>query len=94
MGAPATDAPFRCVPREEPDLEAYRLTRDNAAQVARWCGGRVEEQATTDGDPFVHFDHGDEPRIATPGDVIVRGCTGRYFAVPTWLFDRDYREAR
>lgn len=37
--------------RKKPvEIEALQLTRENVAEVARWCGGRVVEEAKP-GDP-------------------------------------------
>lgn len=87
--------PIRCVPRvEDPILEAFRVTAENQAAAAGWCGGTVEPTGSC-GDavrgPWCCDQH---DAFAFPGDVIVRGVTGHYWTLDAETFERGYREIR
>lgn len=90
---------LKCWPRVEPDMQAVLLTADNLDEVAAWCGGKVigrdinwPEIDLVANEP----DNYGMTETAEPGQYVVRGCTGHYWPMEAWMFERDYQasEAR
>lgn len=72
-------------------MQAVLVTRYNLHDVAKWCGGTVIGEDI--GRPEVQLPDERDPMAAEwaePGQYVVKGCTGRYWALEAWLFERDY----
>lgn len=80
-----------CRPRDENLMQAVLVTVDNLDEVAAWCGGHVVNRDI--GQPAVQLPDERDPMAADwaePGQYAVKGCTGRYWALEAWMFERDY----
>lgn len=62
--------------------EGRLLTKDNSAEIAEWCGGRmVPEKDSLTGLPVgigINLLCGDEVKRASVGDVIIRNHNGTF----------------
>lgn len=73
------------------EVEALRLTADNLARVASWCGGHTEKTAVPDTTPpewttslVVWTPHGRV--LAVAGDWVVRDLVGTFYPCTDEVF--------
>lgn len=89
-------------------VEAVQLTQDNLHDVARWCGGRVIEEAKAS-DPTDVFRALEIPTLEgtmralvnrdwTPdgylGDYVIHGVAGEFYACKPDIFAETYEEVQ
>lgn len=78
-------------------IEAMHLTRENVREVARWCGGRVFEDAKAS-DPTDVYVALDIPTLEGTmraethggGDFIIRGVQGEFYPCKPDIFEATY----
>lgn len=69
--------------KEEPILQAWKVTERNIHQVADWCGGSVIASCNA---IVIHVDD-DWRHYATVDSYVIKGTTGHFFVA-----DHDYYE--
>lgn len=88
-------------------IEAMLLTRSNVHEVARWCGGRVIEEAKSS-DPSDVYIAVDIPTLEgvmraetmdvsgryPHGDAVIHGINGEFYPCKPDIFDKTYEEDR
>jgi hypothetical protein len=78
------------------EVEAVMLTKDNAEEVAQWCGGRiVEEVNPLDRDDVyvgINFPTYDGNKRLSQGMVLVRNSRGGFQALSKIQFEKMYGE--
>ena len=75
-------------------IEAMQFTGDNAAEVARWCGGRIGSEAKASDRTDVAY-WLDIPTLegvmkASLGDYIIRGVQGEFYPCKPDIFEATY----
>lgn len=76
------------------DIDAVELTKDNVAEVAEWCGGRVvtEKDALDEEKTFVGINI---PTLegnmrGSEGDFIIKGLRGEFYPCKPDVFKAKY----
>lgn len=85
-------APITVEPREPIELQAWQVTRENAEDVASWADGRYRKFSNLGPRVLLRVDDPNDLDIAEPGDYVVRGVTGRVWALPAEEFHATYVE--
>jgi predicted HAD superfamily Cof-like phosphohydrolase len=76
-------------PSRHPSVEALHLSVLNAAEVARWCGGRVIDSAS-DGKWVLFKDEHGKSQTAVPGDYIVKHEAGKFVRHTAEEFEHEF----
>ncbi|WIC89603.1 MazG-like nucleotide pyrophosphohydrolase [Microbacterium phage GardenB] len=76
-------------PSRHPSVEALHLSVLNAAEVAKWCNGRVIDSAT-DGKWVLFTDEHGRSQTAVPGDYIVKHDHGKFVRHTAEEFEHEY----
>ena len=75
-------------------IQAEKLSKDNAEELARWCGGRVvEEQDALDRSTTyvgVNIPTLEGVMRASEGDYIVKGVEGEFYPCKPGIFESTY----
>lgn len=78
------------------DIEAVELTKDNAAAVAKWCGGMVvtEKDALDEEKTFVGINIPTLEGVmrGSEGDYIIKGLKGEFYPCKPDVFTAKYEE--
>ena len=78
-------------------IEAARLDRSNGGIIAKWCGGRHEQEAKAS-DPTDVYESVLIPTLegtmrADVGDYIIRGVQGEFYPCKPDIFAATYEAA-
>lgn len=68
-------------------IEAVQITDDNAAEVARWCGGKRGLHSG------VVIETLEGAMKGNVGDYIIKGVNGEFYPCKPDIFDTTYEEA-
>ena len=76
-------------------IEAMQFDGGNAAEVAAWCGGKVESATCHgDGPPYLVMIDTLEGRMAAGrGDFVIRGVQGEFYPCKPDIFAATYEPA-
>lgn len=83
--------------RKKPvEIDAILLTRDNAFDVADWCGGRSVWGPHVNGEPTaaVLIDTPEGTMTASEGDYVIRGVRGEFYPCKPDIFDATYERVQ
>lgn len=73
------------------DIQAVRVTAENAAEVAAWAGGEVVE--TEDGIEVVVIHTLEGDMVAVAGVWVAQGVAGEFYSIQPDIFTVLYVEA-
>lgn len=86
---------YRHIPVE---VEAMTLTKENAEELANWCGGKiVEEQNPADPDDVyvgINFPTYDGNKRLSQGEVLVRNKNGHFSKQNAGFFANMFEEVK
>ena len=68
-------------------IDAIQLTKDNAEEVAAWCGGVVDDYWDT---PNVKIPTLEGTMNAAPLDWIIQGVNGEFYPCKPEIFEKTY----
>jgi len=75
-------------------IEAVQFDRSNGTLVAKWCGGRYDQEAKpsdpTDVAEFVRIPTLEGVMTASVGDFIIRGVQGEFYPCKPDIFAATY----
>jgi hypothetical protein len=75
--------------RKKPvEIEAARVTYDNAEEIADWCGAKVH--GTSAGRPLLLIDTLEGVMRGDEGDWIIRGVKGEFYPCKPDIFAATY----
>lgn len=76
-------------------VEAVLLTKENATEVADWCGGHVVDETDLSGDPYVaiFYPTMDGNKRVGEGQYIARSAGGNYLTYSKGFFDAMFNVA-
>ena len=73
-------------------IEAARIDSsdyDGMCEIIAWCGGRAVDEAGA----VIAIDTLEGPHLAQPGDYIIRGVKGEFYACKPDIFSLSYEDA-
>lgn len=78
------------------EVEAFKLSHENAQELARWCGGRIVEEISPIGPAKIYVGL-NIPTIngvvrASEGDYVIKDARGMFYVRKSYLFDEAYEE--
>ena len=74
-------------------IEATRLTRENVAGVAEWCGGMIVGNEVSDPPVTLVIPTLEGPISGQMGDWIIRGVAGEFYPCKPDIFEATYEPA-
>lgn len=76
--------------RKKPvEVEAYKLTQDNAAMLSDWCKGLLVKRADNF-EASIQIVTLEGIMTARCGDYIIKGVAGEFYPVAPAIFDATY----
>lgn len=76
--------------RKKPvEVEAYKLTQDNAAMLSDWCKGLLIKRADNF-EASIQIMTLEGVMTARCGDYIIKGVAGEFYPVAPAIFDATY----
>lgn len=79
--------PETCRPNPVPELQWWRVTKDNYLEVARWAGAL--HCVAADRTILLAQANGQHAMVR-PGDYVLRGVTGKFFRCTAEEFTENY----
>ena len=76
--------------RKKPvEVEAYKLTEDNAGIVSDWCKGLLVKRADNF-EPMIQIMTLEGVMTARQGDYIIKGVAGEFYPCAPGIFEKTY----
>ena len=76
--------------RKKPvEVEAYKLTQDNAGMLADWCKGLLVKRADNF-EASIQIMTLEGVMTARQGDYIIKGVAGEYYPCAPAIFEKTY----
>lgn len=81
--------------RKKPvEIEAYRLTEDNAIKLSKWCGGVICYPEEHNFDITIMIDTLEGTMSARLGSYIIKGVKGEFYPCKADIFEATYDEVK
>jgi hypothetical protein len=78
------------IARKKPvEVEAYKLTQDNAKMLSDWCNGRLVEHSDNF-ETYIQILTLEGIMTARNGDYIIKGVHGEFYPCHPEVFDKSY----
>lgn len=77
--------------RKKPvEVEAHRLTEDNATELSKWCGGFIYYPEEHNFDVSIMIDTLEGTMSARLGSYIIKGVQGEFYPCKSDIFEATY----